>query len=137
MVGINKATPESTSGITRSEERIKKTSEWFTPENLVQRVIEEKVPGEYILDPKVTFVDPNCGEGIWLKVIKDKLIEAGFTKEEAQNRIYGIDIMQDNIDYVKKHINSKPNHIICADAYEYSYTFDEVDNPIDPDLFKF
>lgn len=55
------------------------------------------LPGESWKDPNQTFLDPSCGDGNFLVAVKERLLGLGFSEEDALARIYGIDLMHDNV----------------------------------------
>jgi len=116
------------SGIERDQTRIKSTSEVFTPTELVQHLLNEFVdPGSI----KENFLDPSCGDGQILSEILIKKMQAGMTHEEALKTIYGVDIMQDNVDECQDRLLCEQENlraiveqnIVCSDALIYDYKF--------------
>ena len=59
-------------------------------------------------------------------------MERGSTFEQALSTIYGVDLMQDNVEECKKRLlcgredlrHIVENNIVCADALRYHYRFD-------------
>ena len=116
------------SGIERDQTRIKSTSEVFTPTELVQHLLNEFVdPGSI----KENFLDPSCGDGQILSEILIKKMQAGMTHEEALKTIYGVDIMQDNVDECQDRLlcgqenlrEIVEQNIVCHNALIYKYKF--------------
>ena len=122
------------SGIERDKIRVKATGEVFTPTELVQEILD-KIPTEIFIDPNKTYLDPSCGDGQFLGEVLIRKVENGIDFEQALSTIYGVDIMQDNVDLCRerllcgqehlKHIVEK--NIVCADALRYHYRFDGSD----------
>jgi type I restriction-modification system DNA methylase subunit len=120
------------SGVERDHSRVKATGEVFTPTPLVQEVLDRLDPSLF-QDPTKTFLDPTCGDGQFLGEVLIRKIENGSTFEQALATIYGVDMMQDNVDLCRerllcgredlRHIVEK--NIVCADALTYNYTFGE------------
>ena len=120
------------SGIEREHVRVKATGEVFTPTPLVQEMLD-KLPLEQFTDTKKTFLDPSCGDGQFLGEVLIRKIENGSTFEQALSTIYGVDLMQDNVELCRerllcgrhdlRHIVEK--NIVCADGLEYNYLFGE------------
>ena len=118
-------------GVERDKLRIKSTGEVFTPTPLVQQVLSE-LPNQVFLDHTKTFLDNSCGDGQFLSEILIRKIENGNSFEQALSTIYGVDLMQDNVDLCRerllcgredlRHIVEK--NIVCADALRYHYRFD-------------
>ena len=125
---------EYMSGVERDSTRIKATGEVFTPTDRVQKELDkiEKIKPNSFIDVSNTFVDPGCGDGQFLGEVLIRKIENGIDFESALSNIYGVDIMQDNVDLCRerllcgredlRHIVEK--NIVCADALRYHYRFD-------------
>ena len=120
------------SGIERDQSRVKSTAEVFTPTPLVQKCLNE-FPEEFWADYNHTVCDNSCGDGQFLGEVLIRKLENGSTFEQALSTIYGVDLMQDNVDLCRerllcgredlRHIVEK--NIVCHDALTYSYTFGE------------
>lgn len=120
------------SGVERDKLRVKATGEVFTPTPLVQEILDNLDP-ELFKDPTKTFIDPSCGDGQFLGEVLIRKVENGIDFETALSTIYGVDIMQDNIDLCRerllcsredlRHIVEK--NIVCADGLKYNYCFGE------------
>lgn len=118
------------SGVEREESRVKATGEVFTPTPLVQEVLDQ-LPQELFTDPNKTFLDPSCGDGQFLGEVLIRKIENGSTLEQALSTIYGVDLMQDNVDLCRerllcgredlRHIVEK--NIVGHDGLTYDYSF--------------
>lgn len=122
---------EYMSGIDREKYRLKQTAEVFTPTWLVIDVIKN-LGIEKIKNGK-TVLDPACGDGQFLVPVKwIKILHYGMSEEDALKEIYGVDIMQDNVDLCKKRlVGNNTNlqkivdkNIVCADSLKYNYKFD-------------
>lgn len=119
------------SGVERDRSRVKATGEIFTPTSLVQEILDQ-MPVEQFTDPDKTFLDPSCGDGQFLGEVLIRKMEHGATFEQALSTVYGVDLMQDNVDECRKRLlcgRSDLQHIverniICADALRYHYRFD-------------
>lgn len=120
------------SGVDREKSRVKATGEVFTPTPLVQEILDKLDP-ELFKDPTKTFLDPSCGDGQFLSEVLIRKVENGSTFEQALSTIYGVDLMQDNVDLCRnrllcgredlRHIVEK--NIVCHDALTYDYSFGE------------
>ena len=127
--------------IERSRERIEKTSEVFTPDWLVNEMLQLLYDSDPLLFtvPEKTFLDPACGDGnIIIEILKWKI---RFNQTELLSivkSIYGIDIMEDNINSTKKRImdiiriyipeqeietymNILNTNIICYDSLKWDW----------------
>lgn len=119
------------SGIDRMSDRIKETAEVFTPTDIVIKMIEDTGienfgNGKHILDPA-------CGDGQFLVTTKWlKVIHFGISEAQALSEIYGVDLMQDNVNLCKKRLSGNNSllktivdkNIVCADGLRYNYNFD-------------
>ena len=89
--------------IVRDKERIDQTGEVFTPTPLVNEILDQ-LPTGLFKDSTKTFCDPSCGDGQFLiEVLKRKLVN-GSTAWEASKTIYGVDIMEDNVELCRKRL---------------------------------
>lgn len=112
----------------RTIERKNKLGEVFTPSELVNNMLD-KLPQEEIIDPTKTVGDiAGCGNGNFLIEVLNRRIKAGVKHMDAIKTIYGVDIMEDNIQECKERLamGSKSKrvwkildkNIICADALD-------------------
>lgn len=119
------------SGVEREKSRVKATGEVFTPTPLVQEILDQ-LPAEVFTDPTKTFLDPTCGDGQFLGEVLIRKMENGATFEQALSTVYGVDLMQDNVNLCRdrllcgredlRHIVEQ--NIVCADGLRYHYRFD-------------
>lgn len=121
----------------RSKERKKELGEVFTPIPLVNKTLD-KLSSNAWKDPTKTWIDNSCGNGNFLVEIKRRLLEHGHSEENVLGRIYGVDIMEDNIKECRQRLDPKNRYpeimkrnIVCADALRYHYRFDNSE-PYDP-----
>jgi type I restriction-modification system DNA methylase subunit len=122
---------EYMSGIEREKLRVKATGEVFTPTLLVQEVLD-RMDQSLFGDPIKTFIDPCCGDGQFLSEVLIRKMENGNTLEQALSTVYGVDMMQDNVDLCRNRLLCGQEHlrhiveknIVCADALRYHYRFD-------------
>jgi type I restriction-modification system DNA methylase subunit len=120
------------SGVEREQSRVKDTGEIFTPTKLVQDILNT-LDQSVFTDPTKTFLEPSCGDGQFLGEVLIRKIENGSTFEQALSTVYGVDLMEDNVELCKerllcgredlRHIVEK--NIVCADALRYHYRFDD------------
>ena len=118
------------SGVQRTQTRVKSTGEVFTPTELVREVLEN-MDIEKFKDPNRTFLDPACGDGQFLGEVLIRKMENGSTFEQALSTIYGVDLMQDNVDECRKRLlcgrtdlaHIVERNIVCHDALTYDYSF--------------
>ena len=122
------------SGVERDQARIKATGEVFTPTPLVQEILDQ-LPVEQFTDPAKIFLNNSCGDGQFLGEVLIRKMENGSTFEQALATIYGVDLMQDNVDLCRERLLCGQEHlrpiveqnIVCADALRYHYRFDGSD----------
>ena len=81
--------------IKKRKTRIKQTAEVFTPDELVNEILD-RFPDEVWEEGK-TYLDPACGNGNFLVHILLRKIDKGHNSTDALKSIYGLDIMKDNI----------------------------------------
>lgn len=122
------------SGVERDRSRVKATGEVFTPTPLVQEVLDQ-IPVKQFEDPNKTFLDPSCGDGQFLGEVLIRKMERGSTFEQALSSIYGVDLMQDNVNECRKRLlcgrtdleHIVKRNIVCHDALAYDYSFNGTD----------
>ena len=123
-------------GITRSKERITKNGEVFTPKALVEKMMD-KIPDEKWSDPEATFLEPTFGSGNMLICMLERRIASGIEPMQAVKTLYGVELMQDNVDLCKDRIREvlkankvkitkKVNDIIdhnfvCSDFFKWDF----------------
>ena len=120
------------SGIEREQTRVKATGEVFTPTPLVQEMLDQ-LPIEHFLDSKKTVLDPSCGDGQFLGEVLIRKMENGSTFEQALSTIYGVDLMEDNVELCRERLlcgredlrHIVEQNIVCADGLRYHYRFDD------------
>ena len=122
------------SGIDRDKNRVKQTQECFTKDFLVQKAcdeIEAKDPTAFS-DPTKTFIDPTgCGDGQFLGEVLIRKVENGIDFETALSTIYGVDLMQDNIELCRERLlcsredlrHIVERNLVWHDALTYDYSF--------------
>ena len=118
----------------KNNERVKKFGEVFTPKELVNEVLD-KLSQDLFKNPLKTYLDPSCGDGAFLVEVLERKINNGIDYEQALSTIYGVDILEDNVELCRKRLLGKNRHlehiveknIVCADALRYHYRFDGSD----------
>jgi len=91
------------SQIERDGQRIQSTAEYFTPTELVQKMLDS-LSEELFSDSTKTFIDPACGDGQFLGEVLIKKLENGIALPVALSTLYGVDIMRDNVDLCKNRL---------------------------------
>ena len=123
---------EYMSGVERDKLRVKATGEVFTPTPLVQEILDE-LPQAVFNDPTETFIDPSCGDGQFLSEVLIRKLEHGIDFATALSTIYGVDLMQDNVDLCRERLLCGredlryivEKNIVCDDGLGYNYCFGE------------
>jgi type I restriction-modification system DNA methylase subunit len=121
-------------GVDRDQLRVKATGEVFTPTKLVREMLEQ-IPIEQFQDATKTFLDNSCGDGQFLGEVLIRKMENGSTFEQALQTIYGVDLMQDNVNLCRERLLCGQTHlqhiveknIVCHDALTYDYSFNGTD----------
>jgi hypothetical protein len=119
------------SGIEREYARVKSSGEVFTPTAVVQRMLS-KIPVDGFQDTSKVFLDNSCGDGQFLGEILILKMENGSSFEQALSTIYGVDLMQDNVDLCRERLlcgreDLRPiveQNIQCRDALKFGYNFE-------------
>jgi len=122
----NKHNLEVGSEIERSDERIKETQEVFTPQDLVECMIDE-ISVETLQDPNSTFIDNSAGSGNFLVGLKNRLLQYHTEDHVLNHMLYAVEMMEDNHKELCTRLGVPTNHphYVCADALEYDYSFGE------------
>ena len=123
-------------GITRTKERITKNGEVFTPKSLVEKMMD-KIPEEKWKDPNSVWLEPTFGSGNMLICMLEHRIASGVEPIQAVKTLYGVELMQDNVDLCKDRIrevlrankvkiDKKVNDIIdhnfvCSDFFKWDF----------------
>jgi len=122
---------EYMSGVEREHNRVKSTGEVFTPTERVKKELD-KIDQTLFSDPTKTFLDPSCGDGQFLASVLYRKLQNGIDFETALSTIYGVDLMQDNVDLCCERLlcgredlrHIVEQNIVCADGLRYHYRFD-------------
>lgn len=122
----NKHNLEVGSSIERSDERIKETQEVFTPQELVESMIDD-IPVELLQDPTSTFIDNSAGSGNFLIALKNKLLKYHSEKHILNHMLYAVEMMEDNHRELCERLGVSVDHphYVCADALKYDYSFNK------------
>lgn len=103
----------------KPQARIKQTGEIFTPHELCLQMVRD-IPKDKLKDSSTTYLDPSCGDGNFLVALHQVLTEDyGHDSVEVQRRLYGIDIMADNIEEARRRLPHA--NLVCADALTFDY----------------
>lgn len=126
------------SEIDRTYLRVKATGEVFTPLNVITKKLNdlESHDPNIFKDVTKTFLEPSCGDGNFLSEVLIRKLENGSTFEQALSTIYGVDLMQDNVDLCRERLlcgQEQFRHIVeqniqCRDALKFGYNFKPMGN---------
>lgn len=116
----------------KSKERVEKFAEVFTAQREVNAMCDLLPTDTW--RPETTFLEPTCGEGVFILEILKRKFQRCRTRTEysiAVNSIWGMDIQQDNVEITinniinlckqffnptKKDIETINSHIIMCDS---------------------
>ena len=118
------------------KETAKKNGEVWTPRALVEKMMD-KIPEEKWKDPNSTWLEPTFGSGNMLICMLERRIASGVEPIQAVKTLYGVELMQDNVDLCKDRIRDvlrankvkitkKVNDIIdhnfvCSDFFKWDF----------------
>lgn len=123
-------------GIERSQERIKKNGEVFTPDSIIQTMMDMVEDQTIWSNPEKTFLDPTCGDGNIIVAMLTRRLNSGVSPRDAVSTMYGVELMQDNVDKCKERIRvllgseESPCHdyddildenIVCHDFFDWDF----------------
>lgn len=131
------------SGVERDKVRVKATGEVFTPTPLVQEILDQ-LPQDLFVDESKTFLDPSCGDGQFLGEVLIRKLENGIDFETALSTIYGVDLMDDNVELCRERLlcgredlrHIVERNIVCHDGLTYDYSFNGTNKNQEDMLFE-
>lgn len=114
------------SQIERSDERIDKTGEVFTPESFVETMIQN-ISEEDFMNPNFKFIDNSAGSGNILLTLKKRLLKYHSEEHILNHMLYAVEFMEDNHQELCERlgVSTTHPHYVCADALTYDYSFGE------------
>ena len=78
------------------------------------------IPEEKLRDPTTTYLDNSCGDGNFLYALYEVLTQDyGHSSENVMSRLYGVELMQDNVDIARARLPGA--NIVCHDALTFDY----------------
>jgi type I restriction-modification system DNA methylase subunit len=91
----------------------------------------DQIDQELFKDPSKTFLDNSCGDGQFLSEVLIRKVQNGVDFETALRSIYGVDMMEDNVQLCRDRLLCGQEHlrrvvetnIVCHDALTYDYSF--------------
>jgi type I restriction-modification system DNA methylase subunit len=119
------------SGIERERARVNATGEVFTPTDVAQYMLDT-MDQTIFSDSKKTVIDNSCGDGQLISEALIRKMENGIDFETALSTIYGVDLMEDNVELCRERLlcgredlrHIVERNIVCADGLRYHYRFD-------------
>lgn len=110
--------------IEECRDRVKALGEVFTPTSLVEIILDtaEQYHPTIFTDPTNLFIDSMCGDGQFLIALKKRGID--------MDRIYGIEISNDNVQTCITRLDSDSDHIVCDDSFGEKLTKNSFDRII-------
>ena len=113
------------------------TQEFFTPYEIVKQMAD-KIPDSTWQDPTKTFLEPSFGNGQFIVYIVYRRINSGIDWKTALSTLYGVELMQDNVDECKERVLDlldKMNinydksqamkimnkNLVCSDFFEWDF----------------
>ena len=100
--------------MTKSNERIKKNGEVFTPRWLVDDMLN-KFPEDAWL-PEKTWLEPAAGDGNFVERIIERRIEMGQDPYQILKTVFAVELMQDNVELMKERALSAAGLQDCEEA---------------------
>jgi hypothetical protein len=120
--------------LVKHPDRVKELGEVFTPTHLVLEILEQ-LPNT-VWESGKTYLDPTCGNGQFLSAVL--IIKMALGHTDALSTIYGVDLMQDNVDECRQRLldiagdapaNRKivMHNIRQGDGLIYDYSFETIE----------
>ena len=100
--------------MTKSNERIKKNGEVFTPRWLVDDMLN-KFPEDAWL-PEKTWLEPAAGDGNFVERIIERRIEMGHDPYQILKTVFAVELMQDNVELMKERALAAAGLEDCEEA---------------------
>ena len=100
--------------MTKSNERIKKNGEVFTPRWLVDDMLN-KFPEDAWL-PEKTWLEPAAGDGNFVERIIERRIEMGQDPYQILKTVFAVELMQDNVELMKERALAAAGLEDCEEA---------------------
>ena len=98
----------------KSNERIKKNGEIFTPRWLVDDMLN-KFPEDAWL-PEKTWLEPAAGDGNFVERIIERRIEMGQDPYQILKTVFAVELMQDNVELMKERALAAAGLEDCEEA---------------------
>lgn len=116
-------------GVKRDKKRVNRTGEVFTPNWLVDEMLDQMPDDTF----KKIYLDTSCGDGQILAGVVIKKMQLGMTIEEAIDTIRGTDIEPSNVKLARRRLSCGQRHL-----YKKLYRNIKVENTLnlDKNLFE-
>lgn len=104
------------------QERVRRYGEVFTPQWVVDRMCD-KLP-EDAFEPEKTFLEPTCGDGVFVcEILRRKFARCRTRKEYATalGSVYAMDIQQRNVDATVRNVTA-----LCAEFFKVTQADAEI-----------
>ncbi len=115
----------------------KGTQEFFTPYSIIKKMAD-KIPDEDWSDPEKTFLEPSFGDGNFVCYIIWNRIQHGIDWQTALNTLYGLELMEDNVNETKDRVLNlldqiditydentareiMDRNLVCADFFKWNF----------------
>lgn len=89
--------------LTKSKERVREYGEVFTPIHIVKQMcdmLEDENPNRCVFEPSTTFLEPSCGEGVFIiEILRRKFANCKNRNDYtiSLNSVYGFELLADNV----------------------------------------
>lgn len=121
----------SQDGIERTREEIKKFGQVFTPDCIIQRMMDMVSDQSKWSDPSATFLDPCMGTGNIILAMMCRRLNNGVSIEDVVKTTYGVELMQYNVDLCRARISELigtheyddiiKHNIVCCDFFKWNF----------------
>ena len=105
----------------KSKERIKVTGEVFTPDVVVQKLLNQ-IPEEKYQNPQSTFLDNSAGNGNFLVALKARLCQYHPEQHVLDHMIYAVEMMPDNHAELCERLGVSVDHLTMCVIMHWNIT---------------
>jgi len=126
VIDKNQHNKKTGSNIERSDERIAKTQEVFTPMIICEEMVQ-MIDLEKIKNSNSKFLDNSAGSGNFIIALKNELLKYHSEEHILNNMLYAVELMEDNHKEMCERLGIPVTHphYVCHDALTYDYSFGE------------
>jgi len=124
VIDKNQHNKKTGSNIERSDERIAKTQEVFTPMIICEEMVQ-MIDLEKIKNSNSKFLDNSAGSGNFIIALKNELLKYHSEEHILNNMLYAVELMEDNHKEMCERLGIPVTHphYVCANALKYDYSF--------------